>query len=190
MSRKLALLETNLRLTAVALAVLAAVAPAVAQQVRSSDIVAALRPDRAGPAVRSLTTQAARGIAIEGVLPTDLDLPKIDLTVNFEFDSARLTVDAMLVLRALGAALADPALKGGRFQIAGHTDAKGTDAYNFDLSRRRAAAVVEHLQNFHGVEPGRLVAVGYGESQLLYPQSPENELNRRVTIVNVGPLAK
>lgn len=161
---------------------------ASAQQVTVASLLDALAPEKAGPVVRSLSAATTRGIAIEGQLPQEMDLPEVDLTVNFEFDSARLTTDAMLILRALGTALKHPTLANYQFQIAGHTSAEGSEPYNLDLSQKRTRSVVDHLTAFYGIAPDRLIAVGYGESQLLYPDIPDSDLNRRVTVINLDPL--
>ena len=58
--------------------------------------------------------------------------------------------------------------------INGHTDAVGTDEYNQKLSERRAEAARDYLISQHGIEPNRLVAKGYGKSQLLLPTEPGN----------------
>lgn len=68
-------------------------------------------------------------------------------------------------------------------EIQGHTDSRGSDAYNQDLSQRRADAVREVLVNHFNIHPSRLTSVGYGESRLLV--SPEvtdldYQTNRRV----------
>ena len=47
--------------------------------------------------------------------------------------------------------------------IEGHTDSQGPDAYNQDLSERRAQAVVDYLVG-QGINAARLGAVGYGEN--------------------------
>lgn len=69
----------------------------------------------------------------------------------------------------------------GRIEVAGHTDSDGSDTYNQHLSQRRAQAVVDYLVA-KGVPRDRLVAVGYGESDPVVPNSsPENKAkNRRV----------
>lgn len=152
-------------------------------------IVDALLPEKTGPLTRSLTKAATRGISIEGELPAELDLPKISLTINFEFDSARLTNDGIITLKALGQALGDKRLAGMQFQIAGHTDDVGTEEYNQDLSERRAKAVVTHLVSFYGVAPDRLKAVGYGKKRLAVPGDPKAAANRRVEIINLAPLS-
>ena len=68
--------------------------------------------------------------------------------------------------------------------IQGHTDDVGKDAYNFDLSSRRAQAVVDFLESA-GVPSTRLHAVGMGETQPIVPNiSEENrQRNRRVEMV-------
>jgi outer membrane protein OmpA-like peptidoglycan-associated protein len=160
-----------------------------AGQVTAAAIVEALLPEKTGPVTRSMARSVTRGIDIEGELPPELDLPSISLTINFEFDSARLTNDGMLTLRVLGEALADKRLAGMQFQIAGHTDDVGTPQYNQDLSERRAKAVVTHLVSFYGIAPDRLKAVGYGETRLIVPNDPKAAANRRVEIINLAPLS-
>jgi outer membrane protein OmpA-like peptidoglycan-associated protein len=110
----------------------------------------------------------------------------IDLAVNFEYASAQLTADARIVLDNLGQALSDPALSNSRFSVAGHTDARGGDAYNLNLSRQRARAVAEYLMRQHAVGAQRLVVEGFGRSRLLDVANPESAVNRRVQVTNLG----
>jgi outer membrane protein OmpA-like peptidoglycan-associated protein len=51
-----------------------------------------------------------------------------------------------------------------KIEVEGHTDSQGNEAYNKDLSQRRAAAVVKYLEA-HGVAPSRLTPIGYGEER-------------------------
>ncbi|MEM6374057.1 MAG: OmpA family protein, partial [Pseudomonadota bacterium] len=69
-------------------------------------------------------------------------------------------------------------------QILGHTDSDGDASYNQDLSERRASAVTDILIG-GGVAPGRLVAIGRGETQPVASNlTPEGKAqNRRVDIV-------
>ena len=69
-----------------------------------------------------------------------------------------------------------------RFQIEGHTDAKGSESYNKALSQRRADAVQKYLTE-QGIASERMTARGLGYSQLLYPDQPQAAENRRVRIV-------
>jgi len=51
-----------------------------------------------------------------------------------------------------------------RFLIEGHTDDRGRDAYNLNLSNERAASVKNYLTS-HGIDASRLESKGFGESQ-------------------------
>ncbi|MGI9415975.1 MAG: OmpA family protein [Hyphomicrobiales bacterium] len=70
-----------------------------------------------------------------------------------------------------------------RVMFEGHTDADGTDAYNRDLSGRRADAVLQWIAR-HGIDMSRLTATGHGETQPVADNSsPQGKaLNRRVEI--------
>ncbi len=102
--------------------------------------------------------------------------------VNFEFDSDRLTPAAQANLDQFADALKDPRvkenLKGEKFAIDGFTDATGAEFYNQTLSQRRAAAVVNYLQQ-RGVDRTALVAKGYGPTKPRAPD-PFDPINRRV----------
>lgn len=63
-------------------------------------------------------------------------------------------------------------------QIEGHTDRAGSETYNLRLSERRAQAVQNALIQ-RGIEPQRIRAIGFGESQ---PVSSDPAMNRRVTL--------
>lgn len=152
-------------------------------------IVEQLLPEKTGPVTRSMSKAVTRGINIEGELPPELDLPSVSLVINFEFNSARLTNDGMLTLKALGQALADKRLASMQFQVAGHCDDVGTIEYNQELSERRAKAVVTHLVSFYGIAADRLKPVGYGKTRLVDPANPKAAANRRVEIINLAPLS-
>lgn len=66
-----------------------------------------------------------------------------------------------------------------RIRVAGHTDSRGSEAYNLRLSQRRAESVKNALTQ-RGVDPRRIETVGYGESM---PISSSDAVNRRVEIV-------
>ena len=73
-------------------------------------------------------------------------------------------------------------------QIEGHTDSRGSDAYNQKLSQRRAQSVIRYLAASFGIEEDRLLAVGKGEGEPLADNGTDSgrQKNRRVQIVNIG----
>lgn len=100
--------------------------------------------------------------------------------IEFEFDRAEIKPLSFKVLDAVAKALADnPDIE--RVEVQGHTDEQGDDAYNLDLSNRRAAAVVAYLVG-KGVAPARLESRGYGETQPIDPSHTQAAYrkNRRV----------
>lgn len=110
--------------------------------------------------------------------------PLLDLTVNFDFDSASIQEDSKHDLRIIGAALVKERLVNYKFRIEGHTDAEGTTSYNQRLSERRPDAVVAFL-TAQGVARDRLKPVGKGFSDLLEPDQPTAARNRRVRVLTV-----
>lgn len=162
--------------------------PGPARATDAETIVRALMPKPPGAVTRSFKSGAgpSRGIEVEGGDEKDQPAPRIDLYVHFEYDQSALTMsDARLTLDALGKALKDTRLASMKFEIIGHTDARGNDGYNLDLSRRRAEAVRQYLVQFHGVASERLKAEGKGRTQLKDPNRPDDGINRRVEIRTV-----
>lgn len=110
--------------------------------------------------------------------------PAVDLEIYFEFASAKLTPQAEAMLVLLGRTLTDPRLADRVFIIGGFTDAKGKADYNLRLSQQRAEAVREFLVTEFKIEPSRLVARGYGSTQLKNTTRRDADENRRVRIIN------
>jgi len=113
--------------------------------------------------------------------------PSIALSIPFQLNSSDLQPQATAQLAQLQVALSSQSLARNRFLIAGHTDATGDARYNQQLSERRAAAVKEYLVA-KGIAANRLETAGYGAGQLLLPNRPDDPLNRRVEIRNLGEL--
>lgn len=82
--------------------------------------------------------------------------------VNFGFDSSDLTPAAKANLDKLAQVLKNN--MDTNINIYGHTDSKGTDAYNLSLSERRAAAVKNYLVS-QGVSASRMFTMGVGEKE-------------------------
>jgi OOP family OmpA-OmpF porin len=101
--------------------------------------------------------------------------------VNFEYNSAQLTPQDEAILDSVADILAQrPQFA---VEVQGHTDSSGPDAYNQDLSERRAGAVRDYLVG-RGVPATRLSARGYGESEPVADNDTAEgrALNRRVTL--------
>ncbi len=106
----------------------------------------------------------------------------LTLNVNFKTNSAVIEDGYDGEIKAFSDYMkADSALK---VEIQGHTDNKGSAAYNKKLSQRRAESVMNELVKY-GVSADRLTAVGYGEEQPIVPNdTPENMFkNRRIETV-------
>jgi OOP family OmpA-OmpF porin len=100
--------------------------------------------------------------------------------VVFETNKAELLPESIPVLNGAVATLKRyPDLK---IEVAGHTDSQGADAYNLDLSKRRAATVLKYLQDNGATN--EISSRGYGERQPIAPNSTAEgrQQNRRVVL--------
>jgi outer membrane protein OmpA-like peptidoglycan-associated protein len=102
-----------------------------------------------------------------------------DLLITFEFGSDNLSPQARANLAEFARAMRDPSLAAATFNVDGHTDAVGSDAFNQTLSERRAESVVRYLESL-GIDRSRLQAKGHGEADLRDPADPFAGINRRV----------
>lgn len=130
------------------------------------------------PAPDCQSPEAGVPVSLEGCKAGD----KIVLRgVTFEFDRANLTANAKAILDQAADALLSA--QGIRVEIAGHTDARGSDAYNAKLSEQRAQSVMTYLGE-RGIAADRLSAKGYGEAEPVADNGTDEgrELNRRVEL--------
>lgn len=99
--------------------------------------------------------------------------------ITFDFDAARLTTNAQRLMEDTVAFLRADSI--ARITIGGHTDSRGSAAYNLKLSRDRANEVRDYLVGY-GIAANRLQAVGYGETNPVASNDDEagREQNRRV----------
>lgn len=109
----------------------------------------------------------------EGILVT------FDSGLLFGFDSYALTATTKQNLQELANTLKE--YEDTDLTIEGHTDSKGTDAYNLELSRKRAQSVADYLATL-GVSRVRLTTKGYGEQQPVNTENTEAAENRRVEV--------
>ena len=106
----------------------------------------------------------------------------VDIEVRFASGSAVLDPAASAQLAALGAELGKPERKGVRLVVAGHTDARGGDAFNQRLSERRAEAVKHMLIDKLRLREEAVVAIGHGSAEPKNATDPYAAENRRVEI--------
>jgi outer membrane protein OmpA-like peptidoglycan-associated protein len=111
--------------------------------------------------------------------------PKIDLDIQFDYNSADISKASMPAVQELGKALSNANLRGSTFVVAGHTDAVGGESYNQDLSERRADSIKRYLTEKYGINGTDLVTVGYGKNQPKDASAPMDPINRRVQVVNM-----
>jgi outer membrane protein OmpA-like peptidoglycan-associated protein len=105
--------------------------------------------------------------------------PKIDLEIQFDYNSADISKNSVTAVQELGKALSDTSLKGSTFVVAGHTDAIGGEAYNQDLSERRADTIKKYLTEKYGITGSDLVTVGYGKTKPKDANAPMDPANLR-----------
>ena len=151
-----------------------------AQRVEAAASEAASAPSVPAAGAASAVTRSAE----PNVVQPPAARPSVSLSIEFDFDSARVRSQSLPVLNNLAQALKSPALKDARFLIEGHTDAAGRADYNQRLSAQRAQAVSSWLVA-QGVSATRLSAVGKGSSELANASDPTAAANRRVRIVNL-----
>ena len=115
--------------------------------------------------------------AQETALEVRVELPA---DVLFDFDKAEIRADAAEALAKLASIIA--AYPSGRVELSGHTDDKGSDAYNQRLSERRAAAVKTWLVDRHALDGSRIATRGEGESRPVADNGTDEgrQRNRRV----------
>lgn len=103
--------------------------------------------------------------------------------IYYDLDKSFIRADAAVELDKLVKILVDnPTIK---IELGSHTDSRGSDSYNQSLSQRRATAAVEYIVKT-GIDKGRIVAKGYGETALVNKCSngvecskEEHQRNRR-----------
>jgi outer membrane protein OmpA-like peptidoglycan-associated protein len=102
--------------------------------------------------------------------------------IYFDFDKATLHHESITELKNILAFMNNNAHI--KVEISGHTDSKGNDDYNLNLSQRRAETVVNWLIE-NGIAKDRMIAKGYGEKMPLASNDDEEEgreLNRRIEL--------
>ncbi|RYD79514.1 MAG: hypothetical protein EOP53_09540, partial [Sphingobacteriales bacterium] len=141
--------------------------------------------------------QTTVGLECNADLVQDLEISRTGFELKgiyYDLDSDSLRPEAKIILDTLVQVLTDyPKLI---IELGSHTDCRASAEYNQDLSQRRAQSVINYLVNTKGIPSGRMVAKGYGETQLvnncqcdrkdndtgIHCTEEEHQLNRRTTV--------
>ncbi len=107
------------------------------------------------------------------------EIPVRITNIFFDFDKAELKPESFPELNRLAKILKE--YPDTKVEVSGHTCSIGTEAYNLDLSNRRAQSVVNYLISV-GCDGANLISRGYGESKPIASNETEEERaqNRRV----------
>jgi peptidoglycan-associated lipoprotein len=129
--------------------------------------------------------ESTKGFSQSTEFKTEIYLASMETPIEvenifFDLDKADLRPESMVSLDKLVETLNDnPNIV---IELGSHTDSRASDAYNMDLSLRRAQSVVNYLIE-KGIARDRLVAKGYGESQ---PKTVEKQDNAAYSFLPVG----
>lgn len=130
-----------------------------------------------------LCPDTAAGVTVDAT-GCDADKPIELRGVNFHFNSDELTAESVKILDGVASTLRNhPDL---HLEVAGHTDSEGDDAFNLDLSTRRALTVRDYLVS-QGVAADRLTSQGYGEAHPVDSNETNTgrAVNRRVELLRI-----
>jgi outer membrane protein OmpA-like peptidoglycan-associated protein len=137
----------------------------------------------AGDAQTAALDVVHRADSLDGVVK-GLDNYKslADVSVTFGFDKSILTKDDKDQLDAFAAQVG--AQKSYILEVTGGTDSTGPAQYNYDLSQRRADAVVQYLASKYGIAAHRFYLIGIGKDKEVAPNTTAEgrKQNRRVEI--------
>ena len=139
------------------------------------------------PAPPAQIAAASEPVAVAPA-PTPAPAPPQKLVlegVNFDFDKATLRQEDIAAINRDVTSL--DTWGNANIEVAGHTDSRGSDAYNMKLSQQRAEAVRNYLVS-KGIAADRLSAKGYGESQPVADNATDEGRfkNRRVELIRIN----
>jgi outer membrane protein OmpA-like peptidoglycan-associated protein len=159
-------------------------APMKTRSIRMLDApeTAAAAAPSGGPAQDGAPAHSEAAARVPSVVEASFETPSaraLSLPVRFEFNSAEISPMARPQLDALADGI-KLLPRGQAIVIEGHTDAVGGEAYNLQLSQRRAQAVKRYLREVHAIEASRLIDVGFGKQRPIEGVDPYAGQNRRV----------
>ncbi len=111
---------------------------------------------------------------------------RIGLPIQFAFNSSMIKPGSKPYLNEMGILLKLEKMSKINIVLVGHTDASGSDFYNYRLSKQRATAVKNFLTYHFQIHPNRIKTLGQGENQPLPGSKPYDAINRRVEFYRVN----
>jgi OOP family OmpA-OmpF porin len=143
--------------------------------------------------IRDLSPPVQAAPQPESVPETQVALMTVELLVEFDFDASDVRGVYQDQFDMVGMILGEyPEIS---ITIEGHTDNRGNEVYNQELSELRAQAVKVRLVNDYNIDPGRIRTVGYGESRPIADNQNDDgsdnsegrQRNRRAMAVFTAP---
>jgi outer membrane protein OmpA-like peptidoglycan-associated protein len=137
----------------------------------------------AGDAESAADFAVHRADSLESVVKRlDEYKPVANVAVTFGFDKAVLTKEDREQLDGFAAQLGSA--KGFILEVTGGTDSTGPAQYNYELSQRRADAVVQYLASKYGIPAHRFYLIGIGKDKAVAPNTTAEgrKRNRRVEV--------
>ncbi len=144
----------------------------------------------AGDAETAANDAVHRADSLDSVVKNlDNYKPLANVTVNFGFDKSTLTADDKEQLDTFAGQL--NSAKSYILEVTGGTDSTGSAQYNYDLSQRRADAVVQYLASKYNVPAHRFYLIGIGKDQAVASNDTRDgrKANRRVQIQLLSNMA-
>ncbi len=138
--------------------------------------VRSLRPDLAMHAVDEPPSASAYSMA-----------PDFPITIGFDEGSDRLTPRATRTLDRLGLAIRSAAPFSAMMRLEGHADSIGAPDSNRELSKRRAEAVAQYLEQNFGMDAARFNCVGLGDRHPLVGAPGKAGAEPRNRVVRIVP---
>lgn len=117
-------------------------------------------------------------------------LPQMVVEIDFQNNSVAIEPKSYRTLGMIADALHHPNLWAYKFLIIGNSSSTGGEKRNLELSEQRAAAIREALATTFAIDPGRLYAIGVGQSFPIPGSDSKAAANRRVQLVNLGIFKK
>lgn len=133
---------------------------------------AAMTPAGGGPRIPEPAAPAAAG-------------PSVNIPINFNTGSTVVDPQTQPNVELLAHSLADPSLAGHQFIFVGHSDARGSDQLNVNLSQQRAQAISQLVTNIEPGLKGHIAVEGRGAREPIDSGKDENALraNRRLQVL-------